>query len=110
MTAAPLVPDLIRRYFELAPQPDQEEYFALFADDAVVQDESKEYRGIEAIRSWRRHVPLVRYTITDVADTPDGTIVTTTISGDFTGSPFAGLKYRFRDYDSNQIRQLTIAP
>jgi len=110
MTAAPLVPELIRRYFELAPKPDQEEYFALFADDAVVQDESKEYRGIEAIRNWRRQVPLVTYTITDVEDTPDGTIVTTTISGDFAGSPFAGLKYRFRHYDSNQIRQLTIAP
>jgi hypothetical protein len=36
--------------------------------------------------------------------------VTTTISGDFAGSPFAGLKYRFRHNDSNQIRQLTIAP
>jgi SnoaL-like domain len=110
MPVAPIVPDLIRRYFELAPEPDREEYFELFADDAVVQDESKEYRGIEAIRSWRRQVPLVTYAITDVEDTPDGTIVTTTISGDFAGSPFAGLKYRFRDYDGNQIRQLTIAP
>jgi ketosteroid isomerase-like protein len=108
--AAPSLPDIIRRYFELAPQPDQDAYFALFADDAVVEDESTEYRGIEAIRRWRREVPLVWYSITDVDHTPAGTVVTVTISGDFPGSPFAGLKYRFDDYDDTQIRRLRIAP
>ncbi|PWR09261.1 hypothetical protein DKT68_13035 [Micromonospora acroterricola] len=110
MTAKPATPAIIRRYFELAAQPDQEDYFALFADDAVVEDESTEYRGIEAIRRWRREVPLVSYEITDVEDTPAGTIVTTTITGDFPGSPFAGLRYRFSDYDDTRIRALRIAP
>lgn len=110
MTSVQSVPTVIRRYFELAGQPDSEDYFALFAEDAVVEDESAEYRGIEAIRRWRRAVPLVSYEITDVRDTPDGTIVTATITGDFPGSPFAGLRYRFSDYDDSVIRVLRIAP
>jgi hypothetical protein len=53
----------------------------------------------------------VAYTITDVEDTHTGnTVVTVTISGNFPGSPFAGLKYRFDDYDDTQIRRLRIAP
>ncbi|SCE82066.1 SnoaL-like domain-containing protein [Micromonospora coriariae] len=110
MTVNQVTPDIIRRYFELAGQPDSEDYFALFAQDAVVEDESTEYRGIGAIRRWRREVPLVSYEITDVEDTPAGTIVTTTITGDFPGSPFAGLRYRFSDYDDSTIRALRIAP
>ncbi|MBQ0902863.1 nuclear transport factor 2 family protein [Micromonospora sp. U21] len=110
MTANQIAPTIIRRYFELAGQPDSEDYFALFAEDAVVEDESTEYRGIAAIREWRRAVPLVSYEITDVDDTPAGTVVTTTITGDFPGSPFAGLKYRFSDYDDRAIWVLRIAP
>ncbi|SCG64139.1 SnoaL-like domain-containing protein [Micromonospora echinaurantiaca] len=107
MTGAP---EIIRRYFELAGQPDREAYFALFADDAVVQDEGREHRGIEAIRAWRRETPLVSYDITDVADTAEGTVVTATITGDFPGSPFAGLRFRFEEYDEAHIRRLRIAP
>ncbi|MGC3863454.1 nuclear transport factor 2 family protein [Micromonospora chersina] len=103
-------PDMIRRYFALAGQPDQEAYFALFADDAVVEDEGKSYRGIRAIREWRRETPLVSYEITDVEDGPAGTVVTATISGDFPGSPVAGLRFRFEDYDDAEIRKLRIAP
>ncbi|RAO15093.1 nuclear transport factor 2 family protein [Micromonospora noduli] len=110
MTVAQAAPAIIRRYFELAGRPDSEDYFALFAEGAVVEDESNEYRGIEAIRAWRRAVPLVSYEITDVEDTPAGTVVTATIAGDFPGSPFAGLRYRFSDYDDTAIRQLRIAP
>ncbi|WP_433310377.1 nuclear transport factor 2 family protein [Micromonospora chersina] len=103
-------PDMIRRYFALAGQPDKDAYFALFADDAVVEDEGRSHRGIQAIREWRRETPLVLYEITDVEDSPAGTVVTATISGDFPGSPFAGLRFRFEDYDDAQIRKLRIAP
>ncbi|MER6591789.1 nuclear transport factor 2 family protein [Micromonospora purpureochromogenes] len=103
-------PEIIRRYFALAGQPDQDAYFALFADDAVVEDEGREHRGIEAIRAWRRDTPLVSYEITDVEDTSAGTVVTATISGDFPGSPVAGLRFRFAKYDDRQIRRLRIAP
>ena len=50
------------------------------------------------------------YEITDVEDGPAGTVVTATISGDFPGSPFAGLRFRFEDYDDAHIRKLRIAP
>ena len=103
-------PEIIRRYFDLASKPDQEGYFALFSDDAVVTDEDKTYRGLTEIQRWRSEVPLVSYTITDVTSTGNQTTVTTTISGDFPGSPFAGLKYRFQRYDDTHIHQLTIAP
>jgi hypothetical protein len=57
MTAA-TAPQIVRRYFELAPSRDTEAYFALFANDALVEDEGKEYAGIDAIRAWRTEVPL----------------------------------------------------
>lgn len=107
---APQLSGIIRRYFELASQPDADAYLALFAADAIVEDESAEYRGIDAIRVWRREVPLASYEITDVDETPLRTVVTATISGDFPGSPFAGLKFRFEDYDRTEIRKLRIAP
>ena len=53
----------IRRYFELAPQPDADAYFAQFAGDATVEDEGTQHCGIEAIRAWRASVPLVTYTV-----------------------------------------------
>jgi hypothetical protein len=103
-------PDIIRRYFALAGQPDRDAYLALFADDPVVEDEGRTHRGIGAIREWRRGTPLVTYEITDVENTPAGTVVTATITGDFPGSPFAGLRFRFEDYDDTRIRRLRIAP
>ncbi|MFY1690383.1 nuclear transport factor 2 family protein [Plantactinospora sp. WMMB782] len=110
MTGAGQAPEIIRRYFAYASQPDTEAYLGLFADDAVVEDEGKEYRGIAEIRRWRGEVPLVSYEITDVEQTPAGTVVTAAISGDFPGSPFAGLRFRFSEYDDEVIRRLRIAP
>ncbi|MFY1668690.1 nuclear transport factor 2 family protein [Plantactinospora sp. WMMB334] len=110
MTSTTSTPEIIRRYFEYASRPDAEAYFGLFADDAVVEDEGKVYRGIAEIRRWRREVPLVSYEITDVEETPAGTVVTATITGDFPGSPFAGLRFRFEEYEDAAIRRLRIAP
>ncbi|MEW2385182.1 nuclear transport factor 2 family protein [Micromonospora sp. NPDC047707] len=103
-------PEIIRRYFALASQPDTEAYFALFADDAVVEDEGRTHIGVNAIRAWRAEVPLVTYEITDVEQTPAGAVVTATVSGDFPGSPVPGLRFRFEDYDDRHIRRLRIAP
>jgi ketosteroid isomerase-like protein len=103
-------PEIIRRYFALASQSDTEAYLALFADDAVVEDEGRTHVGLDAIRAWRAEVPLVTYDITDVEQTSAGTVATATISGDSPGSPFAGLRFRFEDYDDRHIRRLCIAP
>jgi len=101
-------PPLVRRYFELAPSRDTEAYFALFADDALVEDEGREYAGIDAIRAWRTEVPLVEYAITYVEQAAEGLVVTCTITGDFPGSPFAGLRFRFEDFDERQVKVLRI--
>ena len=61
--------ELIDRYFDLAPRPDADAYFAQFADDAVVEDEGQAHRGIAAIRAWRSKVPRVAYTVHDVKAT-----------------------------------------
>ncbi|MGC4892646.1 hypothetical protein [Micromonospora sp. DT31] len=103
-------PEIVRRYVALAGRADEEPHLALVADDAVVEDEGRTHRGVEEIRAWRRDTPLVAYEITDVERTPAGTVATATISGDFPGGPFAGLRFRFDEYDDTHIRQLRIAP
>jgi hypothetical protein len=110
MTEQTTVPASVRRYFELAPSPDTDAYFALFADDALVEDENIEHRGIADIRAWRAAVPQVSYEITDVEHTPGGVTATATITGDFPGSPFAGLKFHFEHDEDDRIRRLRIHP
>ncbi len=104
------LPEILGRYFALASKGDQEAFFSLFTDDAVVEDEATEYRGVEGLRRWRARVPLATYTITDVNETSAGTVVTVIITGGFPGSPIADLKFRFEDYDDTHIRRLRIAP
>ncbi|MFB7325789.1 SDR family oxidoreductase [Streptomyces sp. NPDC056190] len=108
MTIAATAHPIIQRYFELAPSRDTEEYFALFADDALVEDEGEEYRGIESIRAWRTEVPLVEYTITGIEPVDEKVVVTCTVTGDFPGSPFAGLKFHFEQFDADQVKVLRI--
>ena len=79
--------ELIDRYFDLAPRPDADAYFAQFADDAVVEDEGQAHRGIAAIRAWRSKVPRVAYTIHDVKTASTGHAAAVDIAGDFPGSP-----------------------
>src|SRR4051812_20983898 len=96
-------PAIVRRYFDLAARPDSDAYLAQFAEDATVEDEGSEYHGLAAIRRWRASVPLVHYTVTDVDQTGAVLVVTVTIVGDFPGSPFAGLKFRFEHSDDGHI-------
>lgn len=108
MTTIDTAPPVIQRYFELAPVPDTEAYLALFAADALVEDEGVEYRGIDAIRAWRAGVPLVEYAITDVEPAGACLVVTCAISGDFQGSPVAGMKFRFERFDEDRVEVLRI--
>jgi hypothetical protein len=110
MPTAAGAPEIARRYFDLAAQPDSDAYFALFAEDATVEDEGAEYHGLAAIRHWRASVPLVDYTVTNIEQTGDALVVTATIAGDFPGSPVPDLKFRFEDYDNDRIRVLRIRP
>ena len=101
--------ELIDRYFDLAPQPDADAYFAQFADDAIVEDEDHAYRGIAAIRAWRTKVPRVTYTIHDVTTSSTGHDAAVDIAGDFPGSPVT-LTFHFQFAASGHITALTIRP
>jgi hypothetical protein len=78
---------LIRRYFELATQPDPDSYFAQFANNATVEDEGTERHGVEAIRAWRASVPLVTYSVHTIQASNGGSDAAVEIAGDFPGSP-----------------------
>lgn len=108
MTTADTLPQIIQRYFELGSARDDEAYLALFAADALVEDEGGEYAGIDAIRAWRSKAPLVEHTITDVEPAGEGLVVTCTIAGDFPGSPVAGLRFHFEEFDENHVKVLRI--
>ena len=99
----------LRRYFELAAQPDIEVYFALFADGATVEDEGKEHHGIGAIRAWRSEVPLVSYTVHAIQPGDGGWDATVDIAGDFPGSPVR-LTFHFEFDPADRITTLTIRP
>ncbi len=101
--------ELINRYFDLAPQPDADAYFAQFADDAIVEDEDQTYRGIAAIRAWRTKVPRVIYTIHDVTETSTGHDAAVEIAGDFAGSPVI-LTFHFQFAADWCVTALTIRP
>ena len=102
------LPPVVARFFELAPLPDSDDFFALFGDDVVLEDEGKEYRGITGVREWRRSVPLVTYDVTGSQGTDEAFIAIVTISGDFPGSPVEGLEFRFESIDDGRIHALRI--
>ncbi|SDP36746.1 SnoaL-like domain-containing protein [Nakamurella panacisegetis] len=101
--------DQIATYFTRASGPDLDTYLALFAEDAVVEDEAHQHRGVDAIRTWRSGTPSVRSEVLDtsVDGTGNGQIAHARISGDFPGSPVV-LAYRFHFDDSGHIASLSI--
>ena len=108
MAAPTDVPDIVERYFrEGRSTRTGSRYFALFADDATVEDEGQEHHGIDAIRAWRVSIPKVTYTITDLEQIEDATVIIAEVSGDFPGSPVS-LTFRFEDYDDEHVRTLRI--
>jgi hypothetical protein len=101
--------ELVQRYFELAPQPDREAYFAQFTADAVVEDEGKERHGTDEIRAWRTEVPMVTYAIAEIRSAGAGHDAFVDIAGDFPGSPVR-LAFHFDFTDDGHIAFLSIRP
>jgi hypothetical protein len=101
--------ELIQRYFDLAVAPDLLPYYAQFAEDALVEDEGRERRGIDAIRAWRGEVPPVEYSIKDVVPDGAGEAAHVDVKGDFPGSPVC-LTFHFEFTTDGRIAVLTIRP
>ena len=69
---------------------DSTAFTANFATDAIVQDEGREHRGIDAIRAWieeahRKYQPVLE--VTRVTENGPETVLTGIVSGNFDGSP-----------------------
>jgi hypothetical protein len=103
------LPAIIDRYIGAANAGDIAAFLHCFSSDAVVHDEGMDYRGSGAIKEWKERTDR-RYGATvkpvSVARTPDETIVTADVAGDFPGSPVA-LRFCFTLTD-NLITALEI--
>jgi hypothetical protein len=80
------VPPLVAAYVEATNSFDLERLVATFADDALVNDQLRDYWGKPAIREWaRRDIIGERLTmnVTEVIDHHGNFIVTANVDGDF---------------------------
>jgi hypothetical protein len=80
------VPPLVAAYVEATNSFDLERLVASFADDALVNDQLRDYWGKPAIREWaRRDIIGERLTmnVTRVIDHHGNFIVTANVDGDF---------------------------
>lgn len=107
-SAIPL-PQPIATYYHSSDVFDDELLASCFVKDAILVDEGEEYNGPEAIS---RHIleanraAKVVTEITDCIQKNDETVVTATISGNFTGSPIP-LDFHFT-LDNGKIKTLEI--
>jgi hypothetical protein len=101
--------ELVDTYFDRAVQPDVNAYVALFAATAVVEDDGHQYRGVDAIRTWRSGTVAVHYEVLNTVVGDDGTTARVRISGEFAGSPVV-LLFRFGFDGDGRIVSLAIRP
>lgn len=97
----------MEQYFTLAAGTDEEAYLAQFTPDAVVEDEHRLHRGVEALRAWRTEVPPVRYRVQTGDRDGAAERALVAVSGDFPGSPLE-LVFRFERAADGRIRDLRI--
>jgi ketosteroid isomerase-like protein len=103
------LPQPIATYFAADRANDLDALSQVFADDALVHDESHDYRGIAAIRAWKQaSQEKYQYSaeILDATVTEQSTVVRARLTGNFPGSP-AELTYTFTLVD-NKIAILEI--
>jgi len=106
---APL-PGPLAAYYSATKKYDIDAMLAPFAEGAVVKDEGRERRGLEAIREWMKEtIRTYRFTLepTDVARKNGTVLVTTVVAGTFSGSPIT-LRYAFT-LDRDRIARLEIS-
>jgi hypothetical protein len=103
------LPRPIAAYFAATNAHDIPTMIAAFSEDAVVADERKQHRGVDAIRSWM-HETIEKYAYkvepTDFTEADGKTVVTAVVSGYFPGSPVK-LSHSFT-FDGTKIVRLEI--
>ena len=86
------LPPMASAYVRSINNHDAAAFIALFADDALVNDAGREFRGLAAIKAWSESdifVPQVTLEVRDVAERDGEIVVTTKVDGNFdrTGLP-----------------------
>jgi len=84
------LPDPVSTYFEISNGSGIDRIARCFAQDAVVVDEGRTYRGHDAIQAWQREAQKTfQYTVEPLRASRDGDRLTVTASvvGNFPGSP-----------------------
>ena len=102
-------PSIIAAFVKAKNDHDTNAVVACFADDAVVHDEGKKMTGLTAITKWSDEgFKKYQYTIdpTGIAKSDKETILNSTLTGNFPGSPVS-LDFRFT-IKNDMIRGLTI--
>ena len=103
------LPDPIAAYVVAENAHDTEALGQCFADDAVVRDEGRAFKGLAAIKEWKAETKKkYQHTVEPLASVQkDGnTIVTTRVAGNFPGSPI-DLQFVFR-LEGGKIASLEI--
>ena len=88
---------------------DSEALSQCFAEDAIVRDEGRTYRGLAAIKQWKAEAKKkYQYMIEPLASARigDKTIVTNRLTGNFPGSPIE-VRFVFR-LEGDKIASLEI--
>ena len=91
------LPGPVATYLAAVKARDVDMLALCFADDARVHDEDRDYRGLDAITSWKRETDAkYRYIAEPLDVAVDGNIVRlrARLTGDFPGSPVE-LDYTF---------------
>ena len=106
------LPPTAATYVRSINDHDPAAFNALFADDAVVNDVGREFRGAAAIKAWSDHeIFEVRVTleVLDVADREGETVVTTKVDGNFdrTGLPDPVIIDHHLTFAAGKIARLT---
>jgi hypothetical protein len=88
----PQLPRVVEAYIRTINDHDPDAFIALFANDALVEDIGREFRGLAAIKAWSdREIFDVRVTleVSDAANRDGETVITAKVDGTFdrTGLP-----------------------
>lgn len=110
----PELPALIERYVRATNSRDAASFISHFADNALVQDIEREFRGVAAIKEWSdREIFDVQVTldVIDFANRDGEAIVTAKVDGAFdrTGLPDPLILVHYFSVQNDKIVRLRIS-